>query len=241
MLLQRDHIAPTTRDTYETGIRRFTRFCKATHLPRLPSEKNPIIRFIVYLLASGISVSTVKIYLAGIANAHVENGLSSPTRSNAIQRQLVDCKKCTTTGGRGPPKACHLTTHALHERTTKFTQHSKADQLMLWSTFTIAFIGALRVSEYACLSTSTFTMDRTLSSADVSLDGGTLCVKLRKSKADKFAEGDKLCLPSTGKSVCPTRAYTQFPRYRSKMSHIEPLYLFSNGAYLTGDTVDEVT
>jgi len=114
---------------------------------------------------------------AAIRLHHIEHGAPDPTADDLLQlvcrgiRCIQGDNKCTSL-----PVTVNVM-HILKEqlRQSTFSIH---EQRMLWSAFTIAFYGFLRVSEYANLCCS-----------DVTCSVDHLSIKLQQSKTDPFRRG----------------------------------------------------
>ena len=84
MKLLRAHIAPSTRQTYLTGLTQFDTFCMQQGLPSLPAAATTVVNFLGHIHGKGRSFSTAKVYLSGIANNHRESQHADPTSSDMV-------------------------------------------------------------------------------------------------------------------------------------------------------------
>jgi hypothetical protein len=237
------HIADSTRSTYDAGVRSFTQFCASFNLSPFPADQQTLSRFIAALSSRGIAFSTIRVYLAGVANAHAETGMDCCIFSPAIQRQLTGIKRILPSqvarDQRQPITLALMQTIKTCLRLVSGLP--SVDQIMLWSAFTMAFSGALRVSEFVSPSTSTVDSSRTLLPSDIKLHKDTVQITIRKSKTDQFGHGYILSLPATGRSVCPVSAYTKYwsTRRHNTLDGV-PLFVFSDGRFLTRKAVDGI-
>ncbi|XP_006814835.1 uncharacterized protein LOC102809479 [Saccoglossus kowalevskii] len=115
------------------------------------------------------------------------------------------------------------------------------DQLMMWSAFTIAFFGFLRVSEFTASSPTYYDTATTLLHADIHIDDN-LCglnVRIKASKTDPFRQGQIIVIAASDSSVCAVRAYH---RYSANTSHLRqsPAFQFTIGDYLTRQKLTHV-
>ena len=97
--------------------------------------------------------------------------------------------------------------HALRE-----SHYSLAEQRMLWATFTLAFYGFLRASEYINLQWSDIThTDR-------------ITITLRQSKTDPFRSGHQVEIFPTFSSTCPVKAFKLYIPYANSTLPADPLF-----------------
>ena len=106
------------------------------------------------------------------------------------------------------------------------------DQLMLWSAFTLAFFGFLRVSEFTADTLTRFRPESTLLDSDYSLTS-VLTLNIKASKTDPLRRGHTVTIAPSRRSVCAMRA---MHHYNPPATH-KPLYRFVNGSYLTRQTL----
>ena len=92
------HIASSTRTTYTAGFSRFHSFCSTVGLHSLPATPASVVNFLAHLRGSATSVSTARVYLAAITNAHREAGLPSPTTSDIVDLAMRGYQRS------GPPE-----------------------------------------------------------------------------------------------------------------------------------------
>ncbi|XP_006821479.1 uncharacterized protein LOC102808192 [Saccoglossus kowalevskii] len=108
------------------------------------------------------------------------------------------------------------------------------DQLMMWSAFTIAFFGFLRVSEFTAQSPTNFNEPTTMVRSDIHFDQSlnSLNITIKSSKTDPFRRGQNIIVAASGSSVCAVRAYL---RYTSVALHPtqSPAFQFMDGSFLT--------
>ena len=105
---------------------------------------------------------------------------------------------------------------------------------MLWASFTNAFFGFLRSSEFC----AAIFPQSTLLKSDVKVEPDVICVIIKASKTDAFHKGVTIRLAKSGSSICPYSAFTQFLHYSSGSD--SPLFSFCDGSFLTRHTVTKV-
>jgi len=103
-----------------------------------------------------------------------------------------------------------------------------SDKLMLWSAFTLAFFGFLRVSEFMAVTSTTFVPETTLTCTDI-IDNGCLVVTIKAAKADPYRRGQAIAIAPSGTSVCAVRAFRRYCPHKAAL----PLCRFTDGTFLT--------
>ena len=77
-------VVPSTRRTYQAGIRSYQQFCKKYNFPDFPSTPLTLSYFCISI-AQRVSYKTIKVYLAGIWLEHLERGFQDPTNDKLLQ------------------------------------------------------------------------------------------------------------------------------------------------------------
>lgn len=187
--LERCHIANSTRNSYETGVRQFSIFCQANQLCQLPAFAETVRLFLASLFREDLSLSTMKVYLTGVGNDHTEANLSNPINSHAVHRQLTGVKRRSSLS-KQPDLRHPVTLHLMRQLKTRLAESDDIpshDKLMCWCAFTVAFGGAVRVSRFASQSSTSFNANRTPRAKDLTLRDTFLEIKIRSSKTTKLA------------------------------------------------------
>ncbi|GAU90459.1 hypothetical protein RvY_02870 [Ramazzottius varieornatus] len=110
------------------------------------------------------------------------------------------------------------------------------DQLMLWSAFTMAFYGMLRVSEYtSSKETSIDKSNLVLNDLQISCDSVQIC--LRRDKTHRKTAPPAIYLTKTQTDTCPVQALHAYMLVRSSARHT-PLFIFHDGCSLTRQRVN---
>jgi len=135
------------------------------------------------------------VYLAAICLDHIENGYEDPTRDNLLQ--LV-CRGIRHQQGDNQRNRLPITLNILRTLKEQLRQSSYTfqEKLMLWSAFTTAFYGFLRVSEYVNLHWD-----------DVTHDDEHLAITLHQSTTDPFRCSIIVQIFKTTLSTCPLNAF----------------------------------
>ena len=149
-------VAPSTRRTYQSGLKAFITFCARFNISPLPTS-SLTLQYFCAEISQTISYKTLKVYLAAIRLLHIEHDLPDPTDDSLLE--LV-CRGIHRQQGDNPRPRLPITIN--HLRTLKnqlrISQYSLLEQRMLWSSFTLAFYGFLRISEYTSLQWSDVTV-----------------------------------------------------------------------------------
>ena len=160
--------------------------------------------FFVAYLADQVSFKTIKLYLAGIRFAHIENSLPDPFQEAPLLHLLL----------RGIKRSVGLSSHQRLPITMTLLQHIKeelarapdflpTDKLMLWSAFTLAFYSFLRSSEFTSPSATQFNPLVHLCFTDVSFTSeGCLTLHLKSSKTGPYRQGCSLLVAPSPRLCC---------------------------------------
>ena len=192
-------------------------------------------------LPDQVSFPTIKLYLARIRFAHIENSLADPFADAPLLHLLLRGINCTNRLS----SRCRLPITMSVMRQLKGAlaanpQFTLQDKLMLWSAFTLVFFGFLCSSEFTSPSTSYFNSLVHLSHSDISFTTqGSLIMQLKSSKTDPFRKGCSVMLSPSGRSVCAVRAMRSYLDHQPPRN-ATPLYFFSAGQFLTRDTVTSI-
>ncbi len=167
-----------------------------------------MVNFVGHLFDIGISVSTVRVYLAAIRDAHIQRHFPDPTHHSDVLRALSGFQRLRSLP---PDRRLPITIEILSvmNSTLFHSSYSKFDRAMLWSAFTLAFFGFLRSDEFLLQKPSTIQSDSLLDT-DVSCSKTTIILRIRRSKTDGSGRTHVLEIQATNHSVCPVRALRRF-------------------------------
>ena len=143
-------------------------------------------------------------------------------------------------GARAKPKRSPMTLQLLKnlKDALRVSHYSSPDQLMLWASFTTAFFGFLRASEFCSKSQSLYDQQRTLLVQDVAITSEAVTLNLKSSKTDQFRSGNEVRLAPSGKSVCPFRALKH--HLQNCDTPNKPLFSFVNNTHLTRQVFSKI-
>lgn len=187
-------VASSTRRTYQSGLNAFANFCARFNILPLPASSLTLQYFCAYV-SQHISYKTLKVYLSAIRLLHIEHDLPDPTDDSLLE--LV-CRGIRRQQGDNKRPRLPITINILRtlKNQLRVSQYSPLEQRMLWASFTLAFYGFLRISEYTNLQWS-----------DVTVSGNEISIKLRQSKTDPFRRGHSISIHASDSSTCPLRAF----------------------------------
>ena len=193
-------VAPSTRRTYQTGVRSYLLFCDQFTIPPFPAS--PLtLRYFCSHIASHVSHKTIKVYLSGIRLEHLERGHHDPTDDELLR---LLCKGIKRYQGDTSRLRLPITINVLKDLKTQLRNNSSytlVEKRLLWSAFTLAFYAFLRASEFTASG---------LLWSDVQSSPTTVTIHLRQSKTDPFRRGHSVTIQATSTSTCPVRAMNLF-------------------------------
>ena len=228
--------APSTRATYKAGITKFRQFCLHHKMPALPADKETVVYFAVAMSRS-LSPATIKVYLSTISTRHQQNGYKSPTSHNPILRWILkgSRKRYAHMHNNRPirqPITVRVLKHVLKKLRAPTCHLCDHDKKMLAATFTLAFFGLLRVSEFTVPSKQSFDPRRHASIASIRWRRKHFTFTINSSKTDQFHYGQAVYITKSDSSICPVAAMRQYVRSCGSNRNA-PLFTFKTGEPLT--------
>ena len=193
--LQSQAIAPSTRRAYQAGIHRYTSFCSFHLWNPFPASELQLWYFASWL-SDQVSFPTIKLYLAGLRFAHIENSLADPfADAPPLHLLLRGIKHSNGLSSRRRLPITMSFVRQLKGALAADLQIPSQDKLMLWSAFTLAFFAFLRSSEFTSPSSTHFNSRVHLSRSDITFTSdGSLLLQLKSSKMDPFRKGCSITL-----------------------------------------------
>ena len=139
------HISDHSRSTYAAGMQRFGQYCAGKRIDPLHNAPTHIVNFVGFLFDDGVTLSTARVHVAAVNNFFLENGIRSPTATELVTNALKGYARLNPkqTDSRLPithAVMCHI------HRQTRSAAGNDHDGKVLWSAFTLAFFGFLRIS-----------------------------------------------------------------------------------------------
>ena len=77
-------VAPTTRQTYQAGVRSYLQCCNQFNIVAFPAS-SLTLRYFCAHIACQVSHKTIKVYLSGVRLEHLEHGLPGPTDDELLR------------------------------------------------------------------------------------------------------------------------------------------------------------
>jgi site-specific recombinase XerC len=210
-------------------------------LPR-PTEEDLMVfaQFLQRKLGAGAVNST----LSGVAAGFIERGMKSVVKDKygvflpRLRRLIRGIKKLK---GKPPAKRLALTVDKLRKLLSEILDacgRSAYDAAALEAALTMGVYLLMRVSEFTSPKVKEHDPERHLNAADVqvlpSLDNPQwMEVEIKASKTDCFREGITLKVYANGDRTCPVAAMARWLRVRASSGHDQPLFVLSDGTFLT--------
>ena len=233
-------LAPNTQRTYRTGVNHYRQFCTHLGVATLPLNENVLELFCVSL-ARRVGHKSIRVYLCGVQLESTLSGFSQHIKAMGRLHYVLRGIKIAQGQShnrtpRVPVTLPNLRT-ILHMLNLNYPPH---DRDMLSSAILLAFFGLFRVSEYTSPSPTFFQQGSTLCLPDIQLNfhRKMIYINLKVSKTDPFRCGVVVRISGTGSEICPFRALVKY--FRSRGSSPGPLFMFSDGSYLTREHVRHV-
>ena len=209
------------------------------HNPLLPTSESILIHFVTYLSKS-VSYGTIKVYLAVVKNLHTEFGCSLELTSiSLLYKTLRGIKSCLGVSQRARYSIIVSVLCSIYAKLKPF--HSlDVDSSMLWASFTLAFFGFLRSSEFTC--NGQFDIQTHLSQSDITFEPTLHSptpfeIVMKKSKTDPFQETAKLIIAKSNSAVCTVTALQDYFLQTSTHPSTQPLFQFQDSRNLTRTSV----
>ena len=227
-------LAVSTQRAYSSGQKRFLAFCTKFNLPALPPSEHTIMLFISQLGLEGLSLSTIKSYLASIRNLLINHGFQITNiytpRVDLVLRGIKRVK-CNVASS----KVRLPITPVILGDLKKVWRSNTLDNRMLWAAACLGFFGFLHCAEFTISTVNAFDPSKHLTLGDVlvtpDLQCSTLAVKIKMSKTDQFGKGLWIYFQHTGVALCPVEAMLEYIKLRGTKEG--PLFLTSEGQPLT--------
>lgn len=214
-------LALSTHSSYSSAARSFTHFALLYHCLSpdgclLPASEHTLMLYTTFL-AYTHKPQSIKVYLYGVRNLHLEHGLPDPlTDALQLRRLLRGIKRLK---GSAVDSRLPITPSLL--RSFHCLLCTSYDHLMLWAAILTAFFSFLRSSELLALQHSEVTR---------LAEGYHLSIKA--SKTDPFRQGATVLLSgSADPTLCPVAALDHF--LAASPSRQGPIFCFSSGVAIT--------
>ena len=226
-------LAPSTFNTYQTGIRRYYDFCSTHHRKPLPGTARTLALFVTDL-SMNFQPGTIQVYISAVSYLHHMNGHRSSASNNPMIKLLVQGVERSMLAAHLKPKRQPITNEMLGQMLSQLDRDHKTshDRLMLKAAITLGFFGLLRVSELTVPNQHGFNPDQHLTTKDITMRKDSMVVVIKKSKTDQRGESCQINIGRTHTKCCPHFAMQRYLGQVTRSAR-KPLFLFESGTVLT--------
>jgi len=228
-------IAPSTKNTYRSGIRSYTTFCFSNQLIPFPVTEATLCFYAVSLANRKLSYKTIKVYIFGVIYQNNMLGrFSRLSDFNILFQTLRGIRRSQGNSASRPPRR-PITIEHLHAILDYLScsGFQPTDKALFRAASLLAFFGLLRVSEYTCPSPNRFDPNSHLLASNVSFNANftMMFVRIKASKTDPFRQGTTIRLSALSHRLCPVVAMMNYLQLSPTRSG--PLFTRSGGQFLT--------
>lgn len=242
-----------TWSSYKTALKAL-RTCEKEENSRMsfPLGQKQILTFIAWLSKRGLSQKTINVYLAGIRQCHLTEGVDLPILRTPVVNLVLEGKKhvdCNEKSG-GDTSRLPVTPTMLKILRIELGESSmcKEDKLLVWAVSTLAFNGGFRVHELLAKKSSSFDPFVTLLGRDLTLkkvkinniSTEILQVLIKSQKSDRIGAQVIVDVYESRGTLCPVRAYKKWKATSTNYSGKKPAFRDSEGRPLTGKRFNQI-
>ncbi|XP_054855857.1 integrase/recombinase xerD homolog [Eublepharis macularius] len=207
-------VAPTTLKSYAAAVERFWGFTWGAGAGALrPPSQEEVLRYLAHLRAMGRAPRSMRHDLAAVSFFCKALGFPDPC-CGFIPRRAIEgwARLAPPLPDRRRPISLSILRRIL--RVLPDLCWSSFEVQLFRTAFSLAFFGALRVSELVAGSRAD-TNGRALSFTDVAWSPRQVLITIRHSKTDQRGKGAAICLRASRQGpVCPVRAVGAYLRVR---------------------------
>ena len=232
-------VATSTERVYGSAQERYKRYCRAAGRQPLPTSERTLCRFVALLATQGVSLTSIKCYLAAVRHWHIAEGWGDPHIGSMPKLEQVT-KGIKSIQARalpslGKPRRPISPMLLRKMRRVWLDDADSDDKEMLWAACTLCFFGFFRSEEIVIPTLGAFDQGTHLTFDDVTVDNlqnpRLLRVRLKESKTDPFRKGIDVFVGRTEDDLCPVAAVLKYMVKRKKGPG--PFFRFCNGQPLT--------
>ena len=206
--------SPSTWNTYSAGQQCYLTFCAKAHRKALPTSESALRLFVSHLADTGLTHSTIKVYLSSVHHLHVTQGQHSQ-----FSKQLTPCLQQVLKGikkvqaATTHPRVCRPITLEIMQgiKSVLLSLSHSYQNTMIWAACCLAFFGFLRSSNFTVPAQDHFDNSTHLSPQDIAIDcqhsPSMIKVRIKQSMTDPFRQGVDLYLGKMDKDICPVRQF----------------------------------
>ena len=228
-------LSPNTASSYKSALNCYCAFCSQHDVVSpFPLSEGVLVRFVAFLAVSGLSYTSIRVYLSGLCFVQIIRGLPDPALSSLSRLEYVLRGIRKVSSSVHCPTRLPVTPGVLGHLFTVWSQPPVSkDRVMLWAACCTGFFGFLQSDEFTCPSLEASSPSM-LSVGDIVVDSHTnpsfLTLHLRRSKTDNFGVGATIYLARVDGPICPVKALLPYlVRRRPALVH----YSFSRMAPLS--------
>ena len=233
-------LAPSTLRSYESGQRRYLKFCNDASLPLWPLTEHSLCLFVAHLGSEGLTHQTIKCYLSSIRFLSISTGRGDPFSPGALPllQYVLRGVRRTPRLPRQSRNRLPITPSILRTVRSQWAPNaSNVDYVMMWAACCVGFFGFLRAGEFTARTQEDFDPSTSITLQDVAVDQhdnpSMIRIRLKQSKTDPFRHGVDVFLGRTQADLCPVSALLAFVAVRPDREG--PLFVFQDGSFLTRD------
>lgn len=141
-------LAPSSQRNYQSGTRRYLKFCTDTLInDPFPTTEPTLTLFVAWLHAQNLSSGTVKNYLAAVRHSQISLGLGDPQMGSMPRLEYVvrGMKRKAQTVKQPRLPVTPMILRSL--RQSWQCESNQRNMAMLWAAVTMCFFGFLRSGE----------------------------------------------------------------------------------------------
>lgn len=220
---------PSTRRAYRSHLASYLNFIKLHELDPNPTS-DTLALFIVFMSQS-IKPTSVEVYLTGIVHylSPIYPEIRVSRSSPLVKQTLIGCKKLYNT----PITRKRALLPSEVERAGHLYSSSPSyDNLLFISMLLCGFFGLLRLGELTYPNDATLDSPRKMSQRHtLQISATQLSFRLPYHKADRFYEGNTVCIFPNPTSINPIDIVKQYVTLRDSLfPHLSDLWIRSNGS-----------
>lgn len=229
-------LAKKTWANYKTAERLLALCCIRNHIKlELPLSEDTTLQFVIWLAYERkVGASTIKNYLAGIRQLHINKGVRIPELHTEMVNLVIKGKQHKDAARNrieGKEERQPVTPDILRLLKARLgqTDMSNTDKRLVWAVCTSTFFGAFRIHEILSRETSQFDPSFTLCGEDIQLitaqDGSkSLQYRIKAPKENKVGRSVLVDVFEAPADICPVRAFEKWTNHSHPMKKGQPAF-----------------
>ena len=251
-------ISANTRSTYNTAVN-ILNLCRSELEEEMafPLDERDILIFIGFCIKRGNTGNTVKSYLSGLKKFHIALGFQKFEYLTPLVKEVLEGqnKKITRFRGKGGQVEgkkgqgvrlpCTMNILKLIKLELRLANLDPDEKIVVWATCTLAFFGALRMSELLCKDKNEYDPLDTLQKRDVkicppdSTGKESVNIKIRNSKTSK-GKREIVSVYANYGPTCPVAATRKLLLITKNCPNDAPAMCDRQGRVLTLDRLNHI-